>query len=191
MRRTRFKGIVRDDGGTASLETLVLLPLIALCWAGVFFFFAGYEARITAATMARRDAWVTSDNACKDRSQSPDCSGEDSVPPPEDDDIRNVRHEPSKSDPGSGWIESATKVPFIGAIIGSVFGSTTVVTQTNTFDRPPLVGGGEVETEYQYRIACNVEPRSEQQIVEDVFCGMLRAIKMELFCGKGPEPPCP
>ena len=160
--------LLADDRGTASVEAVVVLPIIAVCWAGIFFFYNGYQAKLSAAANARRAAWVVSIAACEGYDTDPNCGAENG-------EIKG------------GWMSELEKVPFIGTFIESVLGSSVVIDRRQTFEVPELVGGGAKEARYTYKIMCNLKETSVETIVTDTLCGMLHKVDMPLFCKDNPN----
>ncbi|MDD9947448.1 MAG: pilus assembly protein [Myxococcales bacterium] len=162
--------LLADDRGTASVEAVVVLPIIAVCWAGIFFFYNGYQAKLSAAANARRTAWVVSIAACEGYDTEANCGAEN-------------------GDIEGGWMAELNDVPFIGTFIESVLGSSVVIDRRQTFEVPELVGGGAKEARYTYKIMCNLKETSVETIVTDTLCGMLQHpdVNMPLFCKDNPN----
>jgi len=161
---TRYKNsLLRDQRGTASIEAAMMLPLMALCWVGLFFRLATIDATLVAATEARRAAWVSSNNACRGEDTEYECDEEETA----------GGGGGNEGGGGGGWLDALTDVPIIGGLFGSLLGYSMTAHAGQEVERPPLLGGGTVNAGYHYYIMCNEEPMSVDEMLIATLCGQL------------------
>lgn len=147
--------LARDQRGTASLESALMLPVIALCWAGVFLYFNAYASVLGAGSTARNAGLSTSAGSCQ--------QGE-----------RTSCPEPPKTG-GDGWADLPQQHALLDRVLGPVFGPTTEKKAERDYEIPALLGGGVRVAPYDYQITCNEPPPrlNEDQILREVACEYL------------------
>lgn len=132
-----------------------MLPLIALCWAGVFLYFDAYAGVLNAGSAARMTGLATSAGNCAG-------DGPSSCPQP-----------PRTG--GSGWADIPQQSALLDRILGPVFSPTTEANEQRTYEVPALLGGGQRTAPYDYQVTCNEPPPrlNENQILREVACEYL------------------
>ena len=165
--------LYRDRRGTASLEAAVMLPLMALCWVGLFYFAQGFEATLDAAVAARRTAWTLSNAACEGEAVQYDCGTETG----------------SAANGGGGWLDAMGDLPFVGWLFGSVFGASTTAVARREFEVPAAIPGGTQSATYRYTIMCNEKPMTVTDLLEATICQQFRSFGLSLdFAVDCPSP---
>jgi len=157
MRRARGSGLFRDQRGTASIEAAVMLPLMAICWIGLFFRFDSLDTTLDAANEARRAAWITSNAGCDGETVQYDCNDETGA----------------EGNGAGGWLDSIQKVPVVGWLFGSVFGYSTTAHVSHDVQIPSMFGGGTTPAGYSYYIMCNEKPMTVGDMLKATICEQL------------------
>jgi hypothetical protein len=157
-----LKRLLCDRRGTASIEAAVMLPLMALCWAGLFLRFQGIESALDAAVESRRDAWVFSAQGCE-------VDGD--VPPG-----ISVHCLPSSA----GWMKTVSKIPLVGWLISTVTGYDLSKTATRDHVAPKLLGGGTSTIAYPYFLSCNEKSRDAGYVLRAVICEQVSNMGLSL-----------
>jgi hypothetical protein len=157
------RGLFRDQRGTASVEAAMMLPVMGLCWIGLFFRLATIDGTLVAATEARRAAWVSSNNACRGEDTEYECDENESA----------AGGGGNESGGGGGWLDALTDVPIIGGLFGSLLGYSMTAHAGRTVARPNVFGGGTVNAGYHYYIMCNEEPMTVDEMLIATLCGQL------------------
>jgi len=146
----RLCSLLRDQRGTASIEAAVMLPIMAICWAGLFLQAAKLDGALDAAAEARNTAWTHSNAGCVGDSLDYVCDEE--------------------SGGGAGWMSELASVPIVGGLFGSFAGYGTDVAISRTYGAPPLLGGGQRRFTYHYYIMCNERPMDVTDILKNAIC---------------------
>ncbi|HEY2733900.1 MAG TPA: hypothetical protein VGI70_07945 [Polyangiales bacterium] len=157
-----FARVIADRRGTASIEAAVMLPVMALCWAGLFLRFQGLESILDAAVESRRDAWVFSGAGCE-------MDGD--VPPG-----IVVHCLPSSA----GWMQTVSKLPLVGWLIGTVAGYDLTKTATRDHSAPKLLGGRSSRVAYPYFLSCNEKSRDASYVLKAVICEQVSNMGLSL-----------
>jgi hypothetical protein len=152
--RRPFLQLLADQRGTASVEAAMVLPLMALCWAGLFFRLSTLDATLQSGVEARRAAWISSNNACVGDDSEPVCTSSSAV------------------DTGS-FLDGLADVPSVGFLFGSLLGSSTVARVVREVNRPVVFGGGTTQVGYGYYIMCNEEPMDLNDLLRATICEQL------------------
>ena len=154
-----------------------MLPLMALCWMGLFFRFQGLEKELDAAVEARRDAWVASAKGCEqdEHYKFPsgigiDCGG-------------------SNKD-GSGWMQIVDKIPIVGFLVDSILGFEVEKVAERKHTAPTLLGGGTSQLAYSYWMMCNEKTRDLEWLLKALICQTTSSMGVSLsFAVDCPDPP--
>jgi hypothetical protein len=156
-----LRKLLRDRRGTATVEAAVMLPVMAITWAGVFFRFQGIESYMDAAVESRRDAWKFADQACE--GERPPSLAVNCV-----------------DEPNSEWMSTLLAVPVVGYIIGSIWGFEFTATGKRSYNAPPLLGGGKKTVQYPYRLTCNEKDHGEYYILTVTLCEMVGSMGLSM-----------
>jgi hypothetical protein len=151
----RKRSLLRDQRGTASIEAAVMLPVMAICWAGLMLRFDQIERFLHGATVARRDAWIFSNSGCEGDNPgraeiAPECAGDD-------------------QSSGLSWAAGLQKIPVVGYLVDSIFGYRFTATGVEPYTEPPLFGGKSKSSRYSYHLTCNEASRDGKQILSQVL----------------------
>lgn len=157
-----FRRFLHDRRGTASLEAAVMLPLMALCWAGLFLRFQGIESALDAAVESRRDAWVFSAAGCEFDGDVPKGIAVNCL------------------ENGGGWMTAVSKIPLIGWLISTVVGYDLTKTATRDHVAPKLLGGGTSTIAYPYFLSCNEKERDAGYVLRAVICEQVSNMGLSL-----------
>ncbi|MBN1653753.1 MAG: hypothetical protein JXA30_08255 [Deltaproteobacteria bacterium] len=165
MKQPAKQSILFHQRGTASIEAVIMLPVMAVCWAGIFFFLQGFDQQLDAAVEARREAWALSNAACRSAQRQYDCGG--------------VLGSDAASE-SSGWLDGLSEIPIVGWLFGSVFGYSTKVTVLREWRSAPMFGRDEKRSSYDYQIMCNEEEMTVGDLIKAVVCEQLEAVEAGL-----------
>jgi hypothetical protein len=152
-----------------------MLPVMALCWAGLFLRFRGIESALDAAVEARRDTWMFSAAGCEGK------------PPPG----VTVACLGGGTDGAQPWMQVLSQIPFVGWLIGSVIGFEFEKIATRSHDAPILLGGGTRSLRYPDYLVCNEKSRDAEWVLKAMLCQMVGSMGLSMkFAVDGcPEPP--
>jgi hypothetical protein len=169
-----FIRILRDRRGTSTAEAAVVLPVMAICWAGLFLRFQGIELALDAAMEARRDAWTFSGQGCEVESGR--------MPP-------GIGRDCAKGD-HANWMSKLESVPVLGPLVQTILGFEIHKTAHREHDAPPLFGGGKRGIGYTYYLMCNEKPREGLYVLALVICSQFQAIHLPVdIIIDCPQPP--
>ena len=167
-----LRKFLRDRRGTASVEASVMLPVMALCWAGLFLRFRGIESALDAAVEARRDTWQFSAAGCEGdlpEGVTVACLG-------------------GGTEGAADWMNVISKIPFVGWLIGSVIGFEFEKVATRSHDAPILLGGGSSSLRYPDYLVCNEKKRDDDFVLTSMLCEMVGSMGLSM---KFTVPGCP
>ena len=156
--------VTRDERGTACAETALLVPLVALCWAGILFFFCGYDGSLAAGAQARLEALQRSAAGC--RSQlTPGAQVEATAL-------------------SASWADLVKQVPLLERSAGPVFSAAVTASAERTLPASPLLGIEARTVGSRFRVACNERPDTHQSVpLLDVACKYLGPLGLGSRCG--------
>ena len=143
-----------------------MLPIMVLCWVGLFFRFQGIEKYLDAAVEARRDAWVFSAQGCEVG------SGE-TMP-------KGIGIDCDMSKGGAKWMQVLEYIPFINFLVDSIVGFELTKTAKREHTAPALLGGGSTDQKYKYNLACNEKSRDVTYILKSCICEQVSAMGLSL-----------
>lgn len=165
------RGLFRDQRGTATLEAAVLLPIMAICWLGLFYKLQVLDTTLQAANEARRSAWTASNAGCRGDDVDYDC------------------HSETGSEEGGGWLDQMGDLPFVGWLFGSVFGYSTTARVSHDVTVPPMFGGGTQRAGYGYYIMCNERPMTIDDLLKATICEQFSALGLDIGFAVDCPPP--
>jgi hypothetical protein len=175
MEARTFKRLLRDQRGTASVEAALMLPVMAICWAGLMLRFDDVERHLDAAVEARRDAWVFSAQGCEVEGNDP--------PQPAGSIVHCLGD-------GQGWMATLSKIPFVGWLVSSITGFEVETIAKRDYGSPPLLGGGTHQIQYSYHLMCNEKSRDVEYILKACLCEQIHNLGLSLDFGLNcPGPP--
>lgn len=143
-----------------------MLPIMALCWAALFFRAKGLDNYLDAAVEARRTSWLFSNQGCE--VENP----EDDRGPPGTD----VQCLPSES----GWMDALASVPFVRTLIGSLTGFKLTTVIKREHQAPILLGSVPSTATYNYQVMCNEKTRNAGDVLRFVLCQELQNLGLSL-----------
>ena len=169
--------LVRDRRGTASVEAAVMLPLMALCWAALFFRFQDIEQELDIAVEARRDAWLFSARGCEvDHGDPP-------APP-------GIGMECNTKGDGQTWMNTLEHIPFVGFLVTSFTGFELTKVARGEHKIPNMLGGGTSHLAYPYALMCNEKKREDDYLLTSCICQTVGSLGLSLdFAVNCPDPP--
>ena len=143
-----------------------MLPFFILILFCVLFAARVAETRQALLVKARHCAWQHSNAGCPER--PPDgCDGV--IGDPVDSGVDNDVWQRAKA---SSPIDAASEIPFVGAVVEGIFGSALLARAGGTIERPPVLGGREVEVHGRYYLMCNEKPRTLGKTMKEAFCNV-------------------
>jgi hypothetical protein len=162
----------RGARGTASVEAAVALPLFVLVLSGIWFVRDRQLAIQSAENQARSCAWQYSANDCSDVPKG--CEGvlsPGTAPRANtkvDDVLNDAKSTVLAGGDSKGVIETvATKL--LGPAIDALFGRFVDGSTERQLARPAILGGGQTVVSGKYHLACNLQPTTPTQVVEDAW----------------------
>lgn len=130
------RDLLRDERGAATFEAAILLPFMALCWAGLLFFVQAFDATLGAAEETRRAAWSHSNTGCDDATSGATAEPATEVEP--------------------NWSAPLCQLPRIGEFVGTVLGDGATVARTRPVKEAPSWMHNRLrEGRYSYWVGCN------------------------------------
>lgn len=158
----------RRTAGAATVEAVIALPLFILLLVSAFYMTRLVLAQQDARTQARRCAWLYSNQAC---TQVPaGCEGvvggtKDAKTPEQKAHVNDVTQEMDTLPSPLGGVLNVLIKPAIEA----TFGRSATATAKRNVLRPALFGGGEKEILDSYELACNLEPKTLDDVASDAW----------------------
>lgn len=159
-----------DERGTASVEAVIIIPVLAFLLAAVLWINRSSVTVINSRAEARSCAWRHSQNNCDPALLPPDCEGLVNPAP---------QREIQTGDPINAAVSGIEKAAdggdyqgIIASVVGTILmpainealNNATEATITKSEMKPPLMGGAEVTFKTHYRLACNLKPRDPMNI---------------------------
>jgi hypothetical protein len=139
--------LLADTRGTATTETVIMLPMFIIVWGCIFFVFVFFQRTIEMRSLTRRDTWLYAYTSCE---TNPGGGTELSAP----DEARPI-------DLGS---MASTVMRFLpGFTIGRSSGARTA-----SVSRPQVLGGGSIGLRDRMWVLCNEQPASVLSTVIDL-----------------------
>jgi len=162
--------------GAASVEAVVILPVLIILFVSVTYIRNQVLAQQAADNKARSCAWAYSANNC----EAVPAGCEELVKP-----VTAGTGVASKvSDAlssSAGWIGPVIK-PVIEAVLDpvleNVFGRALEANTVVAFERPGLFGGGTQSARGKYRLACNIKPETAPEVAKDAWNALVSKIKI-------------
>jgi hypothetical protein len=167
LRRPRRRG-----RGTASVEAVVALPFFILVLSGVWFVRDRQLAIQSAENQARSCAWQYSANDCSSIPKG--CEGvlsPGTAPPTAnaiDNALNDAKSEVLAGGDSKGVIEKVA-AGILGPAIDALFGRFVEGKSSRTLNRPGVLGGGQAVFAGSYHLACNLQPTTPAEVVEDAW----------------------
>jgi len=150
------------------VEFVVLLPLLLVILASIYFVFNRYDAKQTAMLRARSCGWRFAIDGCADGPPdgcSTGASGEDAGGL----DGASAQLAPSEG----SWLDAAARLPIIGPAFEELFGTGIVGSAEASAIRPQLLGGGEVTYQGSFYVLCNTRHRTLAEYATETFCSLI------------------
>ena len=151
----RRPGFVRrlfeDTAGTATTETVIMIPMFAIVWGSIFFVFTFFQRTIEMRSITRRDTWMYAYTACQ---TTPTFSGANAGTPATLSCSQDSNFGGDESTSGAGSLVT-TLMRFIpGFTVKMTTGSST-----RTVTRPTVLGGGNMDLRDRLWILRNEQPQ--------------------------------
>jgi hypothetical protein len=160
------------------VEAVIALPVFVILFVAAIYVRDLMGTRHEVGTQARTCAWLYSANNCT--SVPPGCSEfihDGAAHGREIDEIvGGVADELDVL--GSGMVRTTVEL-VVNDVLEAAFGKLVDSQSTRAVRRPPLFGGSEVTVPGRYRLACNVQPQTLGQILEDAWGSIWRGVKHE------------
>lgn len=138
--RTSFvRRLLADTRGTATTETVIMLPMFIIVWGCIFFVFVFFQRTIEMRSLTRRDTWLYAYTSCV---TDPGNGTELSAP----DEARPIN---------LGSMASTIMRFLPGFTIQRSSGARTA-----SVSRPQVLGGGSIGLRDRMWVLCNEEPQS-------------------------------
>lgn len=152
-----------------------MLPVMAICWAGLMLRYDQIERFLDAAVFARREAWAFSAAGCE-------C-----IPNPPSKDVSLEVHMVGTH--GEGPWDTLAKIPLIGFFIKTIIGYELASRGRREYEEPPLLGGGTKTVIYPYYMMCNEKSRSGSEILAACLCQTVKSLGLGFATGDCPMEP--
>jgi hypothetical protein len=160
LARVFLRKLLRDQRGTSTFEATLVLPVMAICWAGAWFQFKMIDSSMIAVERARHAAWMMTTENCDSVAHYDSATG-------------------GANDPPLQWLEQICKVPVLGEIVGSLFGySFTAEGKSDPYARIALLGGGERQARVPYFIMCNEKHMGLDEVLRNVMCKEMKKLNL-------------
>jgi len=162
----------RRQRGTATVEAAIAVPFFVLVLSGIWFVRARQLAIQSTENQARSCAWQYSANNCTavpkgcEGLLSPGTAphGNTKV----DDVIDDAKSKVLAGGDSKGVIETvATRL--LAPAIDALFGNFVQAMATQMVSRPGILGSGQTTIAGQYHLACNLQPTTPEQVVDDAW----------------------
>ncbi len=143
--------------GTASVEAVILLPILILLFFGIVYVARVDNAKLSVLTQARGKAWPASMQACEGDAVSanqehPEVKGVNN-------EVNNALSQASQSTSGNvkspigGFVGKLLDIP-----LKALFGQSVTTSAAQDVPRPAFLGGKETTVVGNYRLPCNIKP---------------------------------
>ena len=150
--------------GTATFEAVIVLPVLVILFVSVFYVRSQVLARQASESKARTCAWAYSMNNCN--SDPPGCEGLVRVVRESGPIADKVSQAAGKATGGvAGPVVKRVLSPAIDAAFGRALDSST----QQSYERPPLYGGGTESASGSYHLACNLTPETPLDVAKDAW----------------------
>lgn len=143
-----------------------MLPIMAICWAGLMLRFDQIERYMSAATDARRDAWLYSNAGCEDEPPNKRAKLQ----------VDCVESLGSGNNQGFGWASKIRAIPVVGFFVDTIFGFKFAAIGHVPYTEPPLFGGGTKTANYSYPMMCNEKERDGKDVLGQVLVQMIDSL---------------
>jgi hypothetical protein len=158
--QTRRRG---KERGAASVEAVVILPVMILVFAGVLFVTHVYEAKQRTLLEARMQAWEQSENACKGAAVLPNDAARQ----------RERLRKEQTGVSGGGSAEGERTATAINGILGGpldeLFGASVTTEAGREVKGPPPFDRRVARVGSSYHLVCNIEPKSLSDLALSLF----------------------
>lgn len=136
--RRRLRNLLRDERGTATTETVIMLPFFILVWGLIFYVFDYFHSRIEHQMWTRRHAWRHAYTGCES-----------------DGSYGRTSMDETGGFDGEGFVGHVDDV--LSVLPGFHFDEIRA-NRTATVNRPEVIGGGGLTHEREMYLLCNEVP---------------------------------
>lgn len=164
--RAWWRRILTDEGGTATTETVIMIPMYVIVWGCIVYVTNHFQNTIELRARIRRDTWAYAYTACEDRPGTgttldlsrglvPDASG--------------------STDGGEGAASGGGSVAMIGGVVDNILsyipGLNFQTLRGHRADfrtpRPAVIGGGTLAVSADLTMLCNEKPQGALSFIVD------------------------
>ena len=150
LRKRGFLSLLRDVAGTATVETVIMIPFMVGIWGGIWYTHQRYRKAVNMTQYTRAHTWAHAFNACDGSS-----TGSTSIS--------------TGGYSGEGAIAGTVDLLFGSGIIpGFNFDEIEGRRQTSV-ERPAVLGEGAVSMEHNLVIVCNEQIQGERGFARTVW----------------------
>jgi hypothetical protein len=137
-RRGFVRRLLADTRGTATTETVIMIPMFAIVWGCIFFVFTFFQRTITMRSLTRGHTWAYSYVGCSGTGPGTNLS----------------------TGSGGGIGSSGSGDGDIDSIVQGLFAlQTGTGTRHTSLTRPRVIGGGTMQLSDAEYVMCNDVPR--------------------------------
>ena len=159
--RTQWR-FQRTERGAASVEAVVVLPVLIILFVSVFYVAGQVLGQQAAERQARACAWAYSMNNCTSVPAGCDATLVSAAAPL----TKGLEDALSKAGAGiAAPVVSSVLRPFLDLAFGQALDAKTEV----IYERPALYGGGTQSTHGGYHLACNLQPETLVDVAKDAW----------------------
>jgi hypothetical protein len=163
-KKSKGRKLLREQGGTSSVEIVVMLPVFIILFFAVSYCYAQAAAKQEALTAARGCAFQFAMNGCE-----LSYSGVDLCASAEPRKLADVEGPES-----TGVFAKVEQIPLVGAAVETLFGEGAGAHATRSI--PGFMGREDAPYKEHVYLVCNTKSRTIFGHVKDSFCDFAKAV---------------
>lgn len=157
------RGSARWRRGAASLEAVLVAPVLIIVFAAVLFMLKLHSTKLEMMAEARRQAWTFSARACEG------APSRANTPGPEQATVEATRRrlEPGQGEHGRKTTDAVHDI--IDDPLSGLFGESVRTETSEVILEPWLLGGREIRVTASYHLACNLAPKDLGDVAAEIW----------------------